>query len=182
MYNVKNAQLEFKKAEEWLTQEYSQIHTGRATPVLLDGIQVEVYGVFQPIRNIASISIEDPRTLRIAPWDKSSVKPIEKALVDSNLGLGVMSDSEGVRLTFPPLTTESREKTVKILKTLQEDARIRVRKIREDEMKEFEREAKENGMGEDDKRRLSGEIQKLVDTTNSNLESIFDKKETEVLG
>lgn len=182
MYNIKTAQSEFKKAEEWLTQEYAQIHTGRATPVILDGIQAEVYGMLQPLRNVASISIEDPKTLRIAPWDKNAVKAIEKALTDSNLGLGIVADSDGIRLTFPPLTTERRQQTVKILGNLQEDARIRVRKIREDEMKELERIAKESGMGEDDKRRMASEIQKIVDATNANLEAIFKKKEAEILG
>lgn len=182
MYNIKNAQAEFKTAEDWLIQEYSQIHTGRATPLVLDSVVAEVYGIMQPLRNIASISIEDPKTLRIAPWDKSAVKPIEKALMESNLGLGVVSDSDGVRLTFPPLTTERRQQTVKILGSLHEDARIRIRKIREDQMKELEKDAKENGMGEDDKRRQSTEIQKAVDAANANLESIFKKKETEVLG
>jgi ribosome recycling factor len=180
-YNIKNALPNFKAAEEWLTNEYAGIQTGRATPLVLDGVVVESYGSMQPLRNLASISIEDPKTLRIAPWDKNSVKSIEKALTDSNLGLGVVADSDGVRLTFPALTTERRQQTVKILGSLQEDARIRVRKAREDEMKEVEKLAKE-GMSEDDKRRFTAEIQKIVDETNRNLEAIFKKKEAEVLG
>ena len=168
MYNIKNAQTEFKKAEEWLINEYGQIHTGRATPLVLDGVQVEQYGSFAPIRNVASISIEDPKTIRIAPWDKSVVKSIEKALTDSNLGLGVVADSDGVRLIFPALTTERRQQTVKILGTLQEEARIRVRKTRENEMKEVDNLSKE-GMGEDEKKRIQSDIQKIVDETNKNL-------------
>ena len=73
-YNIKNTQIEFKKAEDWLTTEYGQIHSGRATPMVLDGLQVELYEMMQPIRNVASISIEDPKTIRISPWDKNAVK------------------------------------------------------------------------------------------------------------
>ncbi len=180
-HNIKEIQSEFKKAEEWLNTEYSQIHTGRATPLVLDGVQVELYEMMQPIRNVASISIEDPKTIRIAPWDKNAVKAIEKSLTDGNLGLGVVADSDGVRLIFPALTTERRQQTVKILGTLQEDARIRVRKIRENAMKDLDNEAKD-GMGEDEKKRIQTEIQKIVDETNKNLEDIFKKKEAEVLG
>jgi len=180
-YNIKEIQADFKKAEEWLTVEYGQVHTGRATPLVLDGVQVELYEMMQPIRNVASISIEDPKTIRIAPWDKNAVKAIEKALTDSNLGLGVVADSDGIRLIFPALTTERRQQTVKILGNLQEDARIRVRKIRETALKDLDAAAKE-GMSEDDKRRYTNEIQKIVDETNRNLEAIFKKKETEVLG
>lgn len=179
-YNIKNAQTEFNKAAEWLTNEYSQIHTGRATPLVLDGVQVELYDMMQPIRNVASISIEDPKTIRIAPWDKNAVKAIEKSLTDSNLGLGVVADSDGIRLIFPALTTERRQQTVKILGTLQEEARIRVRKTRENEMKELDEVAKQ-GMGEDEKKRLQADIQKIVDETNKALEEIFKKKEIEVM-
>lgn len=173
---IKEAQIEFKKVEEWLSTEYGQIHSGRATPMVLDGVQVELYEMMQPIRNVASISIEDPKTIRIAPWDKNSVKAIEKALTDSNLGLGVVADSDGIRLIFPALTTERREQTVKILKQLQEEARIRVRKVRGDFMDGLK------DLPEDEERRGKDDIQKLVDDTNSNLEMIFKKKEIEVMG
>jgi ribosome recycling factor len=172
---IKEAQIEFKKIEEWLTNEYGQIHSGRATPMVLDGLQVELYDMMQPVRNVASISIEDPKTIRIAPWDKNAVKAIEKALTDSNLGLGVVADSDGIRLIFPALTTERRQQTVKILGQLQEEARIRVRKVRGDFMDELK------DLPEDEQRRGKDDIQKLVDATNANLEAIFNKKEVEVM-
>ncbi len=173
---IKEAQIEFKKIEDWLTTEYGQVHSGRATPMVLDGVQVELYEMMQPIRNVASISIEDPKTIRIAPWDKNAVKAIEKALTDSNLGLGVVADSDGIRLIFPALTTERRQQTVKILGQLQEEARIRVRKVRGDFMDELK------DLPEDEQRRGKDDIQKLTDTTNANLEAIFNKKEVEVMG
>jgi len=167
---------QFKKVEEWLTTEYGQIHSGRATPMVLDGVHVELYEMMQPIRNVASISIEDPKTIRIAPWDKNAVKPIEKALTDSNLGLGVVADSDGIRLIFPALTTERRLQTVKILGQVHEEARIRVRKIRGDEIDSL------GEMSEDEKRNAKEEIQKITDSTNANLEAIFKKKEAEIMG
>lgn len=181
-FDTKNAIDEFKKSEEWLKNEFYSIHTGLATPALLDGIQAESYGAMQPIKNMASINIEDPKTLRISPWDKSIVKAIEKAIIDSNLGLGVATDSDGIRLSFPPLTTERRSQLVKVLKDLQEDARIRVRKTREAELKKIDEMKKAGNMSEDEQHNAEEDIQKLVTSTNANLEALFKKKESDVMG
>ena len=174
-YNTSNFKSELKKAEEWLSKEYSQVHTGRATPIILDSIMVESYGSLMPIKNIAAVSVEDPKTLRIAPWDKSAIKEIEKSIQSANLGLSVVSDGEGVRAIFPMLTTENRQKLVKVLKDKLEDARITVRKMRQEAMDGLD------GMSEDETKRAKDEIQKCVDEANKNLESIFAKKETEVM-
>ena len=95
-YNTQNFKNELKKVEEWLSKEYGSVHTGRATPLILDSVMVESYGSFMPIKNVASVSIEDPKTLRIAPWDKGQIKGIESAINSANLGLSVVSDSDGV--------------------------------------------------------------------------------------
>jgi len=174
-YNIQNLKVELKKIEEWLGKEYSQIHTGRATPVVLDSIMVESYGNRMPIKNIASINIEDSKTLRIAPWDKNQIKEIEKAVTVSNLGLSVASDSDGVRVIFPMLTTENRIKLVKILKEKLEDARISVRKERQNQMDSL------LDLPEDDKKRSKDDIQKQIDEINKNLENIFNKKEIEIM-
>lgn len=174
-YNTTIFKTELKKIEEWLSKEYSQVHTGRATPMVLDSIMVESYGSYMPIKNVAGVTIEDPKTLRISPWDKNQIKAIETAIATSNLGLSVVSDSEGVRVIFPMLTTENRMKLVKILKERLEDARISVRKERQNEID------KTDDMSEDDKKRAKDEIQKCVDEVNNNLEAIFAKKETEVM-
>ena len=176
MYNTQNFKVELKKVEEWLSKEYGQVHTGRATPMVLDSIMVDSYGSKMPIKNVASISVEDPKTLRVIPWDKGQIKEIEKAVSTSNLGLSVASDSDGVRVIFPMLTTENKEKLVKVLKEKLEDARISVRKERQDEMDKLA------DLSEDEKKRGKDDIQKCVDDTNQNLEAIFDKKEKEVLG
>ncbi|MFA6251666.1 MAG: ribosome recycling factor [Candidatus Paceibacterota bacterium] len=174
-YNTQNFKMELKKIEEWLGKEYSQIHTGRATPAVLDSITVESYGSRMPIKNVAGVTIEDPKTLRIAPWDKNQIKDIENAINASNLGLSVVSDSDGVRVIFPMLTTENRTKLVKVLKEKLEDARISVRKERQNEIDKL------NDLSEDEKKRGKEDIQKCVDEGNQNLETIFNKKETEIM-
>jgi len=174
-YNTINFKLELKKVEDWLSKEYASVHTGRATPMILDSIMVESYGSFMSIKNVASISIEDAKTLRISPWDKNQIKGIEASITNANLGLSVVSDSDGVRAIFPMLTTENRSKLVKILKEKLEDARISVRLERQSENE------KTDELSEDDLKRAKDGIQKAVDESNRNLEAIFSKKEIEVM-
>ncbi len=181
-YNFSNFKIELKKAGEFLSKEYSQLSTGRASPMVLDGVSIEVYGAYQPIKNVASVSIEDPKTLRIVPWDKSQIKGIEKSINAANLGLSVATDDMGIRVIFPQLTTETRQTLVKVLKTKMEEARITVRKERENVWNDVQSQEKEGKMTEDEKFNAKEEIQKLVDEVNNNLESIFEKKEIEVLG
>jgi ribosome recycling factor len=174
-YNTTNFKTELKKIEEWLSKEYSQVHTGRATPMVLDSISIESYGQRMPIKNIASVTVEDPKTLRVAPWDKNQIKEIENAVMLANLGLSVVSDSDGVRVIFPMLTTENRTKLAKILKEKLEDGRISVRKERQSQIDGLP------DMSEDELKRAKDDIQKCVDEANANLEAIFAKKETEVM-
>ncbi len=174
-YNTTNFKTELKKIEEWLSKEYSQVHTGRATPIILDSVMVESYGAQMPIKNVASVTVEDPKTLRIAPWDKTQIKAIEGAIQQANLGLSVVSDGDGVRAIFPMLTTETRAKLAKVLKEKLEDARISVRKTRQDEIGRIE------NLTEDEVKRGKEDIQKVVDEVNKNLEAIFAKKETEIM-
>lgn len=177
MYTHQQAKEDFKKSITWLEDAYAGIHTGRATPAVLDSITIESYGAQQPLKNIGSIAIEDAKTLRIIPWDKSQIKDIEKAIMIADLGLSTAVDTDGVRVIFPMLTTENRQKLVKTLKEKLEDARISVRKIREELLSDL----KADNLPEDDARRAKDELQKIVDETNSLLETIFSKKENEVL-
>ena len=176
-FNITNLDSGLKEVAEWLAREYSHVHTGRATPIVLDSVMVESYGSLQPIKNVGSITIEDARTLRVSIWDKSLIKEVEKAINASNLGLSVASDSEGARVIFPILTTENRSRLVKALKDKLEDARISARKEREAALSEL----KAADLPEDDERRMKDEIQKRVDGINAKLESIFESKETEVM-
>jgi ribosome recycling factor len=177
MYNLDAFKQEIKGAEEWLSKEYSQIHTGRANPALLDGVHVETYGQMQPLKNTASISIEDPKTLRVIPWDKSLNKDIERSLHEANLGFSIAVDDAGVRVIIPALTTETRTKLVKIAKERMEDARITIRKAREGIISSL----KDQALPEDTFIRAKEEVQKIVDNANATLEGLFTKKETEIL-
>ncbi len=166
-----------KESVEWLSREYSRLHTGRASPAYLDGVMVEAYGSFQPIKNVGSVNIEDARTLRVMCWDKSVIKDVEKAIAAANLGVSVAVDGDGMRVIFPTLTTENRSRLVKVLKEKLEDARVSVRKEREVAMNELKSEE----LPEDDDRRVKDEIQKRVTDANAKLESIFETKEQEVM-
>lgn len=177
MYNISQFKQELKKVEEWLLKEYSQVHTGRATPLLLDSVMVESYGQKMPIKNVASIVIEDTKTLRIAPWDKNLVKDVERGIQMSNLGLSLATDADGIRAIFPMLTTERRTQLVKLLKEKLEDARISVRKEREQALSDV----KNLELPKDDEFRVKEDIQKVVDEANKSLEAVFDKKENEVM-
>lgn len=174
--------MELKKVGGFLSKEYNQLNIGRASPMVLDGISVESYGTFLPIKNVASVSIEDPKTLRIAPFDKTQIKGIEKAIIASNLGLSVATDDMGIRVIFPQLTTDTRKTLVKVLKEKLEEQRIAVRRERETILSDIEAKEKGGSMTEDEKFRAKEELQKIVNETNSNLEAIFEKKEREVMG
>ena len=181
-YNFSNFKTGLKKVTEFLGKEYSQLNIGRASPLVLDGITIESYGSYVSLNTVASISIEDPKTLRIAPWDKSLVKNIEKAIIAGNLGLSVATDDTGIRVIFPQLTTETRQNLVKVLKEKLEEARIAVRKERENIWNEVQTQEKSGKMTEDEKFRAKEELQKIIDDTNKNLETSFEKKEREVMG
>ena len=181
-YDFLNFQKELKKVEQWLENEYLKTRTGQASPSVLDGIRVDSYSSLQPIRNFASISIEDPKTLRISPWDKSQAKEIEKAIVASNLGLSVLIDDAGLRVIFPTLTTESRTALSKVLKEKLEQARISVKKEREKVWNDIQAKEKNKEMSEDEKFRNKDALQKLVDESNKMLDKLFTAKEKEIMG
>lgn len=181
-YNFSNFKAELKKIGEFLGKEYSQLNIGRASPMVLDGVSVESYGSYVPLKNVASVSIEDPKTLRVAPWDKSQIKGIEKAIVGANLGLSVATDDMGIRVIFPQLTTESRQTLVKVLKEKLEETRITVRREREVVLSDIEAKEKDAKMTEDEMFRAKEELQKIINETNTSLEATFEKKEKEVMG
>jgi ribosome recycling factor len=176
-FNYTNLDSGLKESIEWLSREYSRLHTGRASPAYLDGVLVEAYGSFQPIKNVGSVGIEDARTLRISLWDKSVIKEVEKAINAANLGVSLAVDGEGMRVIFPTLTTENRSKLLKVLKDKLEDARISVRKEREAAIDELKAAA----LPEDEDFRAKEDIQKRITEANAKLESVFEQKEEEVM-
>jgi ribosome recycling factor len=172
-----------KKLEDvtaWLGKEFSNIRTGRATMTLLDGVMVESYGTKTPINQVASVNVEDPKTIRIMPWDKSMIKEIDNAISKSDLGVSVLSDAMGVRVKFPDLTSETRENLVKQAHKKTEEAKISIRNERGDIIKAYEKLQKEGGVSEDDLKRKKDEIQKLVDDEIRKLDEKLNLKETEI--
>lgn len=176
-FDFSSLKTELEGSAEWLRKEFAGISTGRANPALLDGVLVEVYGALQPIKNIASIGTEDPRTLRISPWDKGTVKDIEKAITTSSLPFSVSVDANGLRAALPQMTTENKQSIVKIIKQKLEDARITVRQVRQ----KVEKDIQAAQLPEDDEHRAKTDMQKMIDEANKNLESIFEKKEAELM-
>lgn len=177
MYDLQPFKTEATQAESWLSKEYSQIHTGRAAPALLDGVMVEAYGSLQPLKNVASTTIEEAKTLRVSPWDKGQIKDIERSLHAANLGFSIAVDDAGIRVIIPALTTETRNNLVKIAKERLEDARITIRKARENMLNTL----KEQSLSEDMMRSAKEDLQKLVDGANNSLEALFKKKEGDIL-
>lgn len=181
-YDFSKANTQKETIVEWLKSEYRSIQTGRATPQVLDLVHIDMYGARTQIAHAGSVNIEDPRTLRVSPWDKTILGAMEKAINDADLGLSVSSDADGLRVHFPALTTETRQKLVKLLKDRLEDARIKVRALREDTNKDIDAREKAGEYGEDEQHRYREEMQKIVDATNAELEELFQKKEKEVMG
>lgn len=169
-----------KDVEEWLKKEYTAIRTGIATPAILDNVLVEAYGQRMMINQIAGISVEDARVLRISPWDKGQTKEIEKAIISANLGVSVQVDDKGVRVFFPELTSERRDLLKKTAKAKLEDAKVSLRSVRDEIWDGIQEKEKEGGMGEDDKFRFKDEMQKIIDDSVKNLEILLVKKEKEI--
>jgi ribosome recycling factor len=179
-YNFAKLKEKSKNLEEWLTKEFGGIRTGRANPNILDIVMVEVYGSKMPVKQLASITNEDARTIRVNPYDLTQAKAIEKAIVASNLGLSVGADEKGVRVSFPELTSERRVALIKLAKEKLEQAKISLRKLRDEEMDEIAKMEKSKAIGEDEKFRLKAELQKVIDAESKKIEEHFSKKEKEI--
>jgi ribosome recycling factor len=182
MYTFNDFDSEIKGAMERLHSEFKTIQTGRATPMVLDNVYISAYGSKMQLSHVASVNIEDAKTLLVTPYDKGVIKDLEQGINDANLGLSVAGGSEGLRVIFPMLTTERRTQYVKIVKDKLEDARIKIRSIREEAKKEIENGAKDGKYGEDDKKRFLDTLQAKVDQANSEVEAAFKSKENDIMG
>lgn len=179
-YNFIPFKQSVKDIEDWLKKEFSSIRTGRATPAILDSVRVEAYGADMSIMELANISVEDARMIRITPWDMSQVKAIEKGITTSDLGLSVAVDDKGIRVNFPELTSDRRAGFIKLAKQKLEDARVTLRAEREKVIKEIDKQEKDGIISEDEKFRLKTELQKILDDTNRVLDGMLVKKEKEI--
>ena len=179
-YDFKIFEGKVAAAQQWLGREYGGPRTGRAAPALLDGLSVSAYGSMMPLKQVASVGVEDARTLRVSAYDAGLLKDIEKAISAANLGVGTSSDGANVRVTFPELTSERREQLVKLAKGKLEEARATVRVARDEAWKEIQTREKDGTLSEDDKFILKEDLQKKVDAANEELEKMFESKENEM--
>lgn len=169
-----------EKSVESLDKEFRRLRTGRATPALLEGIQVDYYGNRVPLQQIASVMVQG-RTLVVKPWDKSVIGEIQRAIQASGLGLTPQSDGTVIRIPVPPLSDERRQELVKLVRKLAEEARIAVRNIRRDLMETVRNWEKEGNLSEDDRRRAEEQIQKLTDRYIEKINDLLERKEKEIL-
>lgn len=171
---------ELESVRTWLAQELMGIRTGRATPSLLDSVAFEAYGARTQLQHAASIGVEDPRTLRVSPYDIGQVKDIEKAIAVANLGVGVQSDGKTLRISFPELTSEVRTALLRTVKQKVEEARTRVKRAREDVQDDINTQEKDGAMSEDEKFRAKEEMQTFVEDVHKKFEEMLEKKEKEL--
>jgi ribosome recycling factor len=179
-YDLKPFDAKAAAAKEWLAKEFRNVRTGRANPAILDSVHVEVYGAMTPLKQVAQIGTEDARTIRVQPYDPSTLKDVERAISAANLGVGTSSDASGVRVTFPELTGERRTELVKMAKAKMEEARTTLRIARDEAWKEIQEKERASEITEDDKFFLKEELQKRIDKANEDLEIAFNAKEKEM--
>lgn len=177
---IKTLKIKSDEVKTWLAKELSSLRTGRATIVILDSVFVESYGSKVPVNNVATINIEDAKTIRITPWDKGVLKDIEQGIQKADLGLSVTSNGIDVRVIFPDLTTETRLNLVKQGYKKVEEAKVSVRSERSDAIKKLEAFAKENSISEDDVKRSKDEIQKVIDGAVAEFDTMGALKEKEI--
>ncbi|MCD1257786.1 ribosome recycling factor [Paenibacillus athensensis] len=176
----KNAEDRMEKAIGALKRDLSTLRAGRATPALLDRIQVEYYGAMTPVNQLANLNTPDSRTLLIQPWDKSSMGAIEKAIMKSDLGLTPTNDGTVIRIVIPALTEERRVELVKTTKKFGEEAKVAIRNIRRDANDEIKKLEK-SGISEDESRRHQDDIQKFTDKFIAEVEKVLAAKEKEIM-
>ncbi len=169
-----------KKTAEVLKTQLASVRAGRANAAVLDQITVDYYGVPTPIQQVASVSVPDPRSLLIQPWDTSVLKGIEKAILASELGINPQNDGRAIRLVFPQLTEERRKELAKQVKKYGEEAKVAVRNIRREAIDKFKKQQKASEITEDDYKTVEKDIQKLTDDYIKEVEGIADKKEKEL--
>ena len=162
-------------------KDVASVRTGRATPSLVEDIQVDLYGQKMRIKELASITAPEPKSLIIQPWDANSIEAISGAISKSNIGINPAVDGQIIRLNIPPLTEERRKEFVKVLKNKTEDARIKIRRAREDSWNEIQKMEKNKEIGKDEKFKAKDDLQELVDSYNKKIEETEKKKEDELM-
>ena len=177
---LNDATARMQKAVDFLEESLANIRAGKASVNVLNGVFVEYYGSQTPVSGVASVTVPDAKTILIQPWDKNMIRPIEKAIIDSNIGLTPSNNGESIRLSMPPLTEERRKELVKQSKAEAENARISLRNARRDAVEAFKKAVKD-GMPEDEGKDGEAQTQKLVEKFSKAIDAAFDKKEKEIM-
>jgi ribosome recycling factor len=179
---LKSAEHKMTSAVEVLGRDLQSVRTGRASPALLDRIQVDYYGTLTPIHGVANISAPDPRMVLVQPWDRGMLGPIEKAIQKSDLGINPTNDGQVIRLVLPQLTQDRRKELVKQVHQRAEEARVAVRNCRRDALDHLRKAEKEDGgISQEDEKRAQERLQKLTDSFIKRVEDVSRHKETEVM-
>jgi ribosome recycling factor len=178
---LKSAEHKMTTAIEFLSRDLQSVRTGRASPTLLDRIQVDYYGSPTPINGVANISAPDPRMVVVQPWDRGMLGAIDKAIQKSDLGINPTNDGQVIRLVLPQLTQDRRKELVKQVHQRAEEARVAVRNCRRDALDHLRKAEKDGGISQEDERRAQERLQKLTDSFVKRVEEVSKGKETEVL-
>jgi len=178
---LQQARQHMAKSVEHLQQQLARLRTGRATPALIEHIRVDYYGVPTPISQVGNISVPEPRMLVIQPWDRSLLGAIEKAILQSDLGVTPSNDGSVIRIVMPPLSEERRRELVKVCRKYAEEARIALRNLRREYMERLRQVEKEEHLSEDERRRGEQELQRIMDSFTEEIERILERKEREIL-
>jgi len=178
---IEKSRTNFEKAIEFFKADLSQLRTGRASAGLVDNLMIDYYGSKSPLKQVASVTTPEPKTIVISPWDKGSLVYIEKAVRESQLNLNPVNDGHVVRINIPPLTEDRRKELVKVLNQKAEEARVSIRKIREGAWEEIQSLEESGRIGEDDKFAGKDKLQKVVDEYNAKVEEVRGKKEEEIM-
>src|SRR5580700_4196663 len=180
-YDVNEIKRRMQGAVQVLRQEFGGLRTGRASPSLLDHVQVEAYGTHMPLNQLATVSVPEPRLLSVQVWDRSMVHAVEKAILAANLGLNPATEGQVLRLRIPELNEERRRELVKVAHKYAEAARVAVRHVRRDALDALKKLEKEGKVSEDDHTRMSGEVQKATDQMIAEVDHTLAAKEKEIM-
>ena len=178
---VSDATSRMDKSVEHARNEFNTVRTGRASAALLDRINVDYYGTATPLKQLATINVPEPRLLTIQPFDPSSIKTIEKAIQESDLGLQPSNDGKVVRLPVPQLTEERRKELVKVVRHMAEEHRVAVREVRRDALRHLQELVRNGDVGDDDERRSEQDVQKLTDAHTKSIDELLKHKEAEIM-
>jgi ribosome recycling factor len=183
LYNelMKDAGERMQRSVDATRNEFATVRTGRASPHLLDRVQVDYYGAVTPLQQLANVSASEARLLTITPYDKSSIKAIEKAILESDVGLTPSNDGNLIRLTIPELTEERRKELVKVVHGIAEEGKVGVRNVRREVIHDLREMKKDGDLGADDEHRAESELQKLTDARTGEIDSLLAGKEEEIL-